>query len=406
MAVDFPASPTNGQSFTAPTGVVYVFGNSAWRSAAAASGPWVQRSGDTMIGALALAGDPATALQAATKQYVDVSPRSYRNILGRNGGFEVWQRSSGDSGTAGFNMPASTPQYTADGWWAACGPNQAMQVLQAAPLMVGSRWAAYVARAQGQTGTTTMSFEYALDADEIALMRGSIVTLSAFIIKAANWSPAGGILKCYLLTGTGPPKRAAAGFTNQGQPIYVDYPVPVPVTRFVATTAAVIPNNVTQASVYFQWLPVGTAGVNDAFVIDDVQLEVGSVATAFERRPFEQELFACKRHFQKSFDYAVAPVVGNGNGNYLTDTQSVGASLMTYGASRQLSPTMRVTPTIALYGVAAAPAQMRCINNNADCSNTNVWLTSPGSLILYYATAAASAPGWTNIIHYTADAGI
>ncbi len=35
--------------------------------------PYVQKSGDTMTGALTLPGDPVSALQAATKNYVDTS---------------------------------------------------------------------------------------------------------------------------------------------------------------------------------------------------------------------------------------------------------------------------------------------------------------------------------------------
>lgn len=42
------------------------------------------------------------------------------------------------------------------------------------------------------------------------------------------------------------------------------------------------------------------------FYITGVQLETGSVATPFERRPFGTELMLCQRYYEKSYDYATA----------------------------------------------------------------------------------------------------
>jgi hypothetical protein len=50
---------------------------------------------------------------------------------------------------------------------------------------------------------------------------------------------------------------------------------------------------------------VGTSGAT--FYITGVQLEAGSIATSFERRPFGTELALCQRYYEKSYNLAVAP---------------------------------------------------------------------------------------------------
>jgi hypothetical protein len=49
---------------------------------------------------------------------------------------------------------------------------------------------------------------------------------------------------------------------------------------------------------------IGT--LNATWYITGVQLETGSVATPFERRPFGEMLMLCQRYYEKSYDYATA----------------------------------------------------------------------------------------------------
>jgi subtilisin family serine protease len=49
----------------------------------------------------------------------------------------------------------------------------------------------------------------------------------------------------------------------------------------------------------FIWSDVTDTTAGDFLYITDVQLEVGSVATPFERRPFGTELMLCQRYFQR-----------------------------------------------------------------------------------------------------------
>ena len=57
---------------------------------------------------------------------------------------------------------------------------------------------------------------------------------------------------------------------------------------------------------------VGTNGAT--FYITGVQLEVGSVATEFERRPYGMELALCQRYYEKSYSIDVVPGTATANG--------------------------------------------------------------------------------------------
>jgi hypothetical protein len=75
---------------------------------------------------------------------------------------------------------------------------------------------------------------------------------------------------------------------------------------------------------------IGT--LNSTFYLTGVQLEVGTVATPFERRQYGQELMLCQRYFQV-VDTIMGAVTGSGTTN-------------TYRA--KLSVTMRATPTVSI----------------------------------------------------------
>jgi hypothetical protein len=95
---------------------------------------------------------------------------------------------------------------------------------------------------------------------------------------------------------------------------------------------------------------IGT--LNATWYITGVQLEVGSVATPFERRPFGTELALCQRYYAK-----LTTTKGNYNafGSGVADTTTNGFVYVKYPQQ------MRATPTVTQSGTAAFDASVQAV---------------------------------------------
>jgi hypothetical protein len=91
----------------------------------------------------------------------------------------------------------------------------------------------------------------------------------------------------YIMCGTGAARaRANSAYTGENNPLAanIDIAAGSAAAAYSITSAAVIPTNTTQMTLYFNWTPVGTAGANDWFQLDDVMWSVGTGAQPFERK--------------------------------------------------------------------------------------------------------------------------
>jgi len=344
------------------------------------------------VGTLDFAGHTFTAFNG---------PQDFRNIIGDNGGFEVWQRGAGSS--ASIAVGASSTAYTADRWYLTTGANQASIVSAVTGLTSGSGFAGKVIRNSGQTGTTAIVFGYPLDTDELARMRGNKVTISGTVKAGANWSPASGTITMTLYVGTG-----AGGFAGETNVVTQTANVSVSTQQAFqfATSAAVVPANATQGELQFAWTPVGTAGADDSMTFDDIQLEVAQFASVFERIPFERMLEGCNRHYVKTFPYGTAPVQNGTIVGALGFTGQV-AVAKTVFTQWNFPVEMRATPTITTYNPTQANANWRDQTGGADIAvlvDTNSAKSSKGVFIGSQTNAPTA--GNNNYIHASADAGI
>ena len=136
---------------------------------------------------------------------------------------------------------------------------------------------------------------------------------------------------------------------------------------------------------------VGTLNAN--WYVTGVQLEIGTTATPFERRLYNQELANCQRYYEK-MGWGQSNVPGSTSG-YDGDL-ATGASLASgYFTGAQYKVTKRAAPTIVTYGSIAGGVETSGIVVDANSGTslgtaTAVRITDSG-----YAnfTATASANG-------------
>ena len=205
-----------------------------------------------------------------------------------NGDMRIWQR-----GTS-FTNPTLANYYTADRW----GANRSSDVNGAVVSRISSGLAGFeyalaLQRASGNTSAESLSLQYSNESTNTYDLVGSPVTLSFWAKTGSNYS--GGPLFVRIRSGTGVDQRVYA-YTGLNDFAASTQAITSTWTRYSLT--GTVPSSTTQLGFYMFWTPPGTAaGADDSVYITGVQLEQGSTATDFERRPIGTELALCQRYF-------------------------------------------------------------------------------------------------------------
>jgi hypothetical protein len=139
---------------------------------------------------------------------------------------------------------------------------------------------------------------------------------------------------------------------------------------------------------------VATSGAT--FFITGVQLEVGSVATPFERRPYGQELALCQRYYENT--YPTGSAVGSVTQGPINFRAMPSGS--TDYACFSYAVVKRAVPTLTAYnGVTGASGSWRGSSSN----NRTITLVATQSTWGFYATGW-SLGDFVQEGHFTADA--
>ena len=231
-------------------------------------------------------------------------PTSQKHLTNRNriinGSMQIWQR-----GTSFNSQGNGQNDYTADRWAIGHNNSHMAAVTQQDGAGADAKFA-YCARVQRDSGnsqTDQMRFHTALETKDVEILRGEVLTISYYARKGANYSEANSkITGVRIATGEntdGDPNAYSGGHWTNSTTILTGTPtLTTSWQRFTHTTSAVS-TSANSMIIEFRHTPVGTAGANDYYEITGVQLEIGSVATPFEHRTFQEEELRCQRYFWK-----------------------------------------------------------------------------------------------------------
>ena len=309
--IDFPASPNFGQQFTA-AGVTWTWDGFKWAPNGIAQ-PYLPLAGGVMTGIATLSGNPVGNLDAATKQYVDGKSLVAHTNRIINGDMRIDQRNNGASGTA--------IGYTVDRW--AYSATQAGKGTWQRALGVGNRSfglpyalkftspSAYVALA-----TDIFQFYQAIEADMISdfawgTTGAQPVTLSFWVNSSFTGTFGGSINSygsarsypfTYSLPTTGWTKIVIAIPGDTGGPwvnegsvgaAYVHFDLGSG-SNYLGPAGAWASGNFTSATG-----AASIVGTNGAiFYLTGVKLEIGSVATPFDRKSLAESQSDCERYYE------------------------------------------------------------------------------------------------------------
>jgi hypothetical protein len=111
------------------------------------------------------------------------------------------------------------------------------------------------------------------------------------------------------------------------------------------------------------------------FFVTGLQIEVGSIATAFERRPFGEELALCQRYYCKTFPYATAPADDATTGGAIQG-KMVTSNVASPGVVWHFPVEMRATPTLTTYNTGAGTAGEWSNNSGSVSANLRTQFAS------------------------------
>jgi hypothetical protein len=379
--IDFPASPTTGQQFTA-AGVTWTWDGIKWQASGLGTN-YLPLSGGTMAGPLTLAGDPTLPLHPVTKQMFDRQSGFTHDNRVING--DMWndQRNAGASGTA-INV------YTIDRWKYSCnvaglGNWQRSAVVSVQPGGFPLNLAFASTTAHVSAASDICQWLQPIEADFVSdFMWGTAnaqpVTLS-FWAAASIAGTFGGAITNDIGTRSYPFTYTLAA--NTWTKIVVTIPGDTAGAWVMAGTGIGVQvhfdlgSGATYRGPAGAWATANYAGATGAvsvvgtngatFNLTGVKLETGSVATPFTRLSTARKMADCQRYYQ-----VLDNIITNGYG-------ATGAAIY---ASFPFPTRMRTQPT----GVITAPTY-----NNAQSLSINA---SQASSVMTLANIVGTGPGW------------
>jgi hypothetical protein len=322
---------------------------------------------------LSLNGTTGIVFPDSSLQTAAASPNVLKNRL-LNGSFNIAQR--GTSFVSGAN---NDDTYNLDRWYVLSDGNDAVDITQTTTVPTGAKYSIgldveTVNKKFGIAqiienvncydaigGNVTLSFQAKVSATtKLDNVKCAIVAWSGTADTVTS-----DIISAWEAEGTNPTLIANATYENT--------PANLNVTTSWATYS--VTANVDTASttniIVFIWSDVTDTTAGDFLHITNAQLEVGTSATPFERRLYNQELDACQRYFENS----------NGAGGQVSSNDGYVITTILDYRSFPFKVGKRVTPTIVI--------------SKASGGTNDTYIIKQGAFFLNTANSTITAIGWT-----------
>ena len=270
-----------------------------------------------------------------------------------NGDMRIDQRNNG----ASQSITAASPAYSVDRFFV-----RPIGGTVTGQRVAGTGSTQYVYQITGGASVTQLQFEQKIEASNSYDLAGSSATLSVnlsnSLLTTANW---------ILYYANSTDNFATNTLISSG-----NWTISSSITRYNATIS--IPAAATTGLYLIIYVGAQTSGT---FTIGNVQLEAGSTATDFERRPIGTELALCQRYYWKSFRQSVVP--SDSSNDYLG---AIGFNHINGNIGQGMCyfpSTMRAAPTITLFNPRPSGASGQATDTTSDDSSTRATLLSDRS---------------------------
>ncbi|NMZ15904.1 hypothetical protein HBO08_02580 [Pseudomonas rhodesiae] len=157
---------------------------------------------------------------------------------------------------------------------------------------------------------------------------------------------------------------------------------------------------------YIELIIVSKVSAAHTIVLASAQLEVGSVATEFEKRPLQQELAMCQRYFEKTFSQNITPIDGVDVSGALISVVYQGQTNSSSQpvAAWQFKVEKRAVPSVRLYRPMGDGTNGQWRSGSNAISSANARALIIGTRTVSVDNSDVGVPAQTYYIHATADA--